>query len=323
MTIADISTKRIDQALDRLDGKGKLIEITDRDARLEAIRDDYVSQKNYKDTIIVTAQNQDRNELNQLIRNELKSQGKLSQKQYTFTVREPKNLSPEAKHFAQAYIKGDIVIPQTGVKGMAAGQEGMIFSIDSQKHEVRVSYQTRGGVIKNTAIDIKSHGQNLAIYTEKQQNFSQNDKVVFLKNDNSLNLKNGHTGIIKHIDETGRLVIKINDRDVNLNLSQYNFLDHGYAATAYKAQGQTAEKVIYHADSKSINFNEFYVAATRGKHDLKIYTDDKGELKAKSIEEQTKTSTLDYDKGRDFKTHEAGERQNKMKGQRKEIEFER
>ena len=42
------------------------------------------------------------------------------------------------------------------------------------------------------------------------------------------------------------------------------------------------------------NYNEFYVAVTRGKENLKIYTDDKGTLQENAKNEQEKTSTLDY-----------------------------
>ena len=43
------------------------------------------------------------------------------------------------------------------------------------------------------------------------------------------------------------------------------------------------------------NFNSLYVAATRGRHDLSIYTNDQEQLKDQVQIEQNKTSNLDYE----------------------------
>ncbi len=294
-SVKDISQKRIDRAFQRLENKGRINEISDRQERLNTIVKDYTSRKDHKDTIIVTARNADRNELNQSIRNELKQQGKLSGQEHTFPVRESKNLSPEAKHFAQSYSEGNrIVANKAGIIGRA-GREARVTSVDQQNHKITV--QTKDG--KEHTLDLKSQGQHLAAYQEKQQFFSQDDKVVFLKNDKSLNIKNGQIGEIKNIEQNGKATIQMEKGQIKtINLkTQYNYVDHGYAVTAYKAQGQTSKNVFYHADTlKGVNYNQAYVATTRGKEDLKIYTDNKENLNEQMKHEQVKTSTLDHEK---------------------------
>lgn len=289
-----MAEKRIDRAFDKLENQKRIQEISDRQERLNAIVKDYTG-RDYKNTIIVTARNADRNELNQSIRAELKQQGKIEKNEHTFTVRESKNLSPEAKHFAQSYSEGDRVIAnEAGIIGRA-GREAKVTAVDHQTHKLTV--QTKDG--KEYDINLKRDGQNLAAYSEKQQSFARGDKVAFLKNDKSLNVKNGQIGEIKSIDRNGRAVIKMeNGRDKTINLkTQYNYIDHGYAVTDYKSQGQTSKEVIYHADSsKGVNYNQAYVAMTRGKHDLKVYTDNKENFKEQMKHEQQKNSTLDHQK---------------------------
>jgi len=241
-----LANRKIDRAFDKLEKQNRVADISDRHERLNAIVKDYTG-RDYKNTIIVTPRNADRNELNQLIRDDLKQQGKLDKKEHTFTVRESKNLNPTDKHFAQSYEVGDrIVANKAGMIGRA-GAEGKVVAVDQQSHKITV--QTKD--LSEHRIDLKKDGQHLAVYQEKQQQFSQGEKVVFLKNDRSLNVKNGQIGEIKSIEKDGRAVIKMEsgqEKKINIR-SQYNYIDHGYAVTDYKSQGQTSKDVIYHADT--------------------------------------------------------------------------
>ncbi|MBI4691281.1 MAG: AAA family ATPase [Nitrospirae bacterium] len=103
-TVKDISEKRIDRAFERLERKDSIHEIADRRERLDAIVKDY-TYRDYKNSIIVTARNADRNELNHSIRNDLKEQSKLNKNEHTFIVRESKNIyASKGVNFNQAYV---------------------------------------------------------------------------------------------------------------------------------------------------------------------------------------------------------------------------
>lgn len=58
-------------------------------------------------------------------------------------------------------------------------------------------------------------------------------------------------------------------------------LRHAYVQTAHSAQGQTAERVLIHADSRSTNLVDqkmLYVALSRAKAEAIVVTDDKDRL---------------------------------------------
>jgi conjugative relaxase-like TrwC/TraI family protein len=292
--VKDVSEKQIDKALDKLEKQKRIHEIADRTERLNAIVNEYLNSKG--NTIIVTARNADRNELNSMLHNGLKEKGKIGKKAYAFTVRESKNLSPESKHFAQSYSEGDrIVASKKNIIGGNAGGEGKVTAIDSLNH--RLTVQTKNG--KEHTIDLKTQGQNLQVYREKEQAFSKGEKIVFLKNNSRRGILNGNIGTIKSIDEKGNVKVKMENgkiKDLNLK-TQYNYADKGYAVTIPKAQGQTAYKVIVNADTgRGVDCNQAYVAMTRGKHDLKVYTNDKENFREQMKIEQSKTSTLDHEK---------------------------
>lgn len=317
--VKDISAKKIDSALNKLETQGRIQEIDDRKERLESIVNDYTGKGSARDTIIVTARNQDRKELNAAIRDKLKLEGGLPREKYLFTVRESRNLTPAEKHFAQSYHPGDLVIAnKAGIMGRA-GSEGRVVGTDPQNHSITVMKNNK----EEHTINLKANGLHLTSYSEIQQSFSQGDKVVFLKNDKGLNVQNGMTGEIKEIDEKGNATIKLdNERDLKFNIrSQYNYLDHGYAVTDYKSQGHTAKEVIYHADTrKEVNYNQAYVAITRGREDVRIYTDSKTDLKEQMKEEQAKTSTLDFEKNTNGKSEHAQSHEKSQNSSGKEVE---
>lgn len=289
----NMAAKEIDKAFQALEDSEKIKEVQNRDERINEIVKDYISA-DYKDTIIVTARNSDKNGLNALIRDELKNAMELTGKEWTMTVREPKNVMPADRHFAQSYSDGDLIYSRfAGVIGRA-GTEAKVIDIDQQNHKLTV--RTKDS--REAEIDLKKDGDKIQTYREKEQGFIDGEKIVFLKNDKRLGVKNGETAEIKNIDKYGNITVETDrGKELIFNKNDYKYFDYGYAVTDYKSQGQTAEKVIYHADtSKEVNYNQAYVATTRGREDLIIYTDDKEELKEQMKTEQEKTSTLDYEK---------------------------
>ncbi|CAG1771843.1 partial Multifunctional conjugation protein TraI, partial [uncultured bacterium] len=291
--VSDITGKRLDKAFGRLEKGGNLHQIADRDERINALVKDYTSEKNWKDTIVVTTRNADRQEINQSIRDELKSQEKIGAKDHSLNVRTPKSINTVNRHFAQSYREGDYVFSSKSGEGMRAGDEAKIININPKDHTLTLEKKT-GEVVE---FDLKKGGSSLSVYESQEKNFSTGEKIVFLKNSQKLGVQNGMTGEVQNINELGKMNVKLeNGNEVSFNVKNYGCFDHGYVITDYKSQGQTSEKIIFHADTNEggNNFNSFYVAATRGKEEMKVYTDDADRLKTQVSEEQTKKSTLDY-----------------------------
>jgi conjugative relaxase-like TrwC/TraI family protein len=290
--VKSFSSKLIDEAFSRLED-GKITEIQDRAERLNTVTNDYIKGEHLSKILVVT-RNTDRNELNGLIREELKSQDKLTAQDYSFTVRESKNLNAVDKHFARSYREGDIVFAQrAGIIGRA-GTEGKIISVDHDSNSITT--EKKDGSIHN--INLIKDGDKISAYTEKSQSFTTGDKIVFLKNDKMLGVSNGSTGIIRNIDGEGNISAELNGNiEISFNTNHYPYLDAGYAITDYKSQGQTAKEVIVYTDTarSGSNYNSFYVSLSRGKDDLHVYTDDSSTLKEQVKIEQIKSSTLDHD----------------------------
>ncbi len=288
--VKEFSEKRFQEVIEKLENSGKVHEIQNKQERIEAIKREYLSS-DYKKTHIVAATNKEKNELNQVIREELKAAGKIDKEGYVFTVKESKNLSAEEKRYAFSYSVGDSVhIARNDIKEMGISSkvnEFQVKAINSKENTITV---TNGK--KDFSINLKEHGDKLSVYSQKQIEISKGDKVMSLKNDKKFSVKNGEIWEVKSIDKDGNITIKNNNKEKSFNIKNYNYLDHGYASTVHKSQGMTTKKVIYSVSERT-NYNEMYTAMTRGKEEYSIYTSSKQEMYKSIQKEQEKTSSLE------------------------------
>ncbi|MGH8226502.1 MAG: Ti-type conjugative transfer relaxase TraA [Steroidobacteraceae bacterium] len=107
-------------------------------------------------------------------------------------------------------------------------------------------------------------GAEEVIETERgRRTFAVNDRLYFLRNERSLGVKNGTLGTIEAVGE-GVLQVRLDGTDdrVIVDTHFYRDLDHGYAATVYKAQGTTVDRSYILATSH-YDRHTTYVALSR------------------------------------------------------------
>jgi conjugative relaxase-like TrwC/TraI family protein len=150
---------------------------------------------------------------------------------------------------------------------------------------------------KTFTIDLNENGHMLSVYEAEKRIFAEGEKVVLLKNDTKQEIQNGLTGVIERIDKFRNIKAVNDDRDIYFNVNTYPYVDHGYAVTFHKSQGQDARKVyiVSGTEYKGLNNTEvFNVGITRGQVDAFLYVDNAAIFKEQVKGEQGKTSTLDH-----------------------------
>ncbi|QUD89843.1 Ti-type conjugative transfer relaxase TraA [Phenylobacterium montanum] len=119
-------------------------------------------------------------------------------------------------------------------------------------------------------------GLDVEVLTERgDRSFAAGDRVMFLKNDRGLGVKNGMLGEVIEVSPSRMSVHLDAGRDVAFDLKDYNQVDHGYAATIHKAQGVTVDRTHVLA-TPGIDRHGAYVALSRhrGQVDLHYGRDD-------------------------------------------------
>jgi Ti-type conjugative transfer relaxase TraA len=138
-------------------------------------------------------------------------------------------------------------------------------------------------------------GEDVALKVERgQRQFADGDRIMFLKNERSLGVKNGSLGTVESVSDL-RMSVKLDDgKAVAFDLKDYAHLDHGYAATIHKAQGMTVDQVKLLA-TPGMDSHGAYVALSRHRTqvDLHYGKDDFADRKAV-------VRTLSRERGKDM-----------------------
>jgi ATP-dependent exoDNAse (exonuclease V) alpha subunit len=87
-------------------------------------------------------------------------------------------------------------------------------------------------------------GADQVIQTERgERTFAAGDRVMFLRNERSMGVKNGTLGTLQRLDGAS-LTVRLDGadrREVRFELKDYAQIDHGYASTIHKSQGVTVD----------------------------------------------------------------------------------
>ena len=133
-----------------------------------------------------------------------------------------------------------------------------------------------------------------------ERSLAPGERVMFLKNDRELGVKNGTLGSVLEIDRE-HLRVKLDGREgreVDFQLNDYAALDYGYAATVHKAQGATVERSFVLA-TPGMDRHLAYVGMTRHRDGVELFAGhddfkDFTALQERLSRARLKDFTLDY-----------------------------
>ncbi len=100
--------------------------------------------------------------------------------------------------------------------------------------------------------------------------FAPGDRIMILKNDRGLDVKNGMLGEVAHVS-TDRMAVRLdNGRGVAFDLKDFAHIDHGYASTIHKSQGVTVDRSHVLA-TPGMDRHSTYVALSRHRDSVQLY----------------------------------------------------
>jgi Ti-type conjugative transfer relaxase TraA len=144
-------------------------------------------------------------------------------------------------------------------------------------------------------------GEDQVIQTERgERTFAPGDRVMFLRNERSMGVKNGTLGTLEQINGP-TLTVRVDGadrREVRFDLKDYAQIDHGYASTIHKSQGVTVDHGHLLA-SDGLDRHAAYVGMSRHRETLAVHygADDfknRDQLARTLGRERAKDTTLDY-----------------------------
>ncbi len=116
--------------------------------------------------------------------------------------------------------------------------------------------------------------KRVGLYTTRALDLSPGDRILFTENNRGAGFQNNETGTVLMV-ENGKVEIqKDNGQTVGIDPQKNHTLDHGWAVTVHRSQGRTIDRaVVAGMSSKVATANLAYVACSREKWHLQIFTD--------------------------------------------------
>ena len=147
-------------------------------------------------------------------------------------------------------------------------------------------------------------GQDVRISAERgAREFATGDRIMFLKNERGLGVKNGTLGKVERVSPDSMAVRLDDGRSVAFDLKDYAHVDHGYAATIHQSQGVTVDQGHVLA-TPGMDRHAAYVALSRHREGVQLhygrddFADDRRLVRTLS-RERTKDMASDYPMYRD------------------------
>ncbi len=224
-------------------------------------------------TLVVSGTNDLRRQLNERIREGLREQGIVSQESVTVTALDKAGLTREQQARAESYKAGMVVRLEEG-RGRA-------------RHQVEyVVWEVTGNTVilanhEGTARDWNPAKERPAgVYQPRSMEVSPGDEILFRENQKGVDrVRNGEGATIDRIQD-GKAVARLDSgKEVALDPAKGLTVDYGWCRTIHSAQGATVDNVIVAGEASRVATAQIaYVAASRERDTLKIYTDNASNL---------------------------------------------
>jgi conjugative relaxase-like TrwC/TraI family protein len=264
------------ESFDRLDRLGCIRETT-LDERREKLAQEYLASLDRKERTLVVAQTwAEVNAVNDAIREQMKARGKLSGGT-TLTAYQAVDGTEAQKreasfyqagqhaYFFQRYgrfAKSDLCL----IAG--ANEQGVVLVKNGRRSTLSYRYANRYSVTAERDLEV-------ALGDRLQLKFNGESKE-------GRAITNGELVTVRRVRKDGSLVVEDDAGTRKTLIPGQRLFNRGYAVTSYASQGKTVDTVlISDAGSRpATNRNQWYVAISRGRKRVMVFTDNKAELRA-------------------------------------------
>lgn len=287
MLLEAVKKASVGKAKEALDLIPSVFEIKDTDTRYQNVAAEYTSlPKGVRDqTLVLSGTNESRITINENIRLNLGLEGKGTDVKSLLRW----DSTQQERRFAKYYNIGDIIQPEINYNRTGLERYVDYKIVDKQGNRLVVEDPVGKLITFNPA----SH-QKISVYHLRTQEYSVGDQVKITRNDAKLDLTNGDRFIVKGVKDN-QLLLDDGKRSITLDLNKRQHIDYAYCTTVHSAQGLTAENVICNieASSRTTSRDWFYVAISRAKNNVKIFTENAKALPEKVAKASEKKAAHD------------------------------
>jgi conjugative relaxase-like TrwC/TraI family protein len=288
--VALMADGQVEQSLQKMEQTG-MIQATSK--HTDQLIQDYLrlTEAERSQTLILAGTNQSRQMLTTEIRRALQREEQLEMNRCPLTILRSRDLTTAQANYAHNYAIGDVLIPTRTYprQGLEKNQKYSIVGINPSANQLIVQTASQEVLTIEPA-----HCQRKSVYTVQRIPVTVGDRLCWTKNDRDNEIQNGQRFTIREIDAVENAEIIDEQGNIrHVNLSGQQHLDYAWVSTVYGSQGKTADRVLVALDHTFAR-ESLYVAMSRAKHHLTLYTPDKAALTQRAVVSRTKENASDY-----------------------------
>jgi len=266
LAIADLAKGNGAEGLRRLERLGAVLEVPDAERYAELAADYVASVKAGKEALIVSPTWSEIGAVTGFVREKLKSEGRLGREDTELTVHAGLKWTRAQKRDLRNYQRGLILAFHRRTRDFGAGEWGEVVRVEANALHVR---RFDGREVQVT----RKQAASFEVMEQAKLRVAPGEQLLIQANRKEDRLFNGQLVIVKAVAADGQIELT----DGRRIAPDFRAFTHGYCVTSHASQGRTVDHVFVAVSSLSwqaAHRNQFYVSASRGCEQVKVYTDD-------------------------------------------------
>jgi plastocyanin len=234
--------------------------------------------------LVLAGTNYERLSITGRIREGLKAEGSLG-KSTNVTQLKAKDLTSVQMKYVHNFEIGDMVMPIKSYKKRGL-EKRRLYQVVSKTLDT-LTLRDENGMTYRVDPNFEK-----AVFSPSEIEIASGDRLRWTHNDRDARRRNGQEFKIIKLDKASATIEYADGTQENLDLTLPLHLDYALVSTTYSSQGKTANRVLIAADH-TVASESFYVAVSRVKDELKLYTTDKDEILDKACVSKAKENPLE------------------------------
>jgi hypothetical protein len=263
-------------ATELLQKQGRVHEYANAEHRIAAVALDYGAQP--ERAVIVAPDSVERKVLNQLIRSDLQSQGRIASESHSVPILVEQHYSNPK--LAESYTPGDKIQYETGspsIQGIPHNSVATVLDTDPTNNLLTI--ETRDGEqISYNPVHLKQQTKESTVYREEEREIAVGERIRFTAPDRENRIRTGDFATVERVGEDNTLSVRLdNSKAIELDSEKSRHIDYGY--TVETAKGVSADRIVLTGESSQLAQQQATLTKLNPTvHDFAIYTSDSTNL---------------------------------------------
>lgn len=256
--------------------------IDHKQERLKTIADRYLAlnEQQRDNTIVLLGSNEDRSEVNTMIRDGLQAKGVVTGDQAECNILQSKGSTAIERTHIYNYEPGDVVRFNKAYRSLGIKRYDYLKVVCLDSNTGELVLDRKGHMIRwQPQVSAQSKGGAVDVFTQDQRDLAAGDWIRWTQNKKNQSIYNTDTAQVVAV-KGNKAQFKLKNNDIiELDLTKpiNRHWDYAWSSTVYAAQGKKANNVIAQlegANPNLTNYRSFYVTLSRAVNSIHLYVDD-------------------------------------------------